>query len=448
MVNINHLTILNQGLDDWNEWRKAAPEIIPDLREENFNNFDFSGYDLTGVNFENASLKQASFSNTPLYQAIFSGADLSEVNLTRKMLSDTSLAGANLSCSILSESVLDGSDLSYANLEGVDLSDASLQQANLSNASLREAYLARACFVGANLYRTNFSNSDLTEADLSGANLDGANFENANLLGIVPPVLQNIAFDRINGRETEPSLVQTNISWNILQQADPQSFDLITELSREQKKIISLYRNKWSETTLSPKVLNRNEIGRLIAILYQTIDEKLPEFVFFGSPYAALLSLENQCLYSLWSKKINPLIVDLRQQVISQVSRNLYSYLKEQFLTQVSIQINEQIILELEQRLATQSYSKIFQGFQPEIWVSDISLMDFCITVLGCKCKLGHWTLLAQLVEKCSWFFPFRDICLVCAPPAEVLVDDQGRISKNVKPVILFADEFCVHYRG
>ena len=55
MANQEHLDILRQGVDGWNEWRKQRPEIRPDLTRANLgdaflNRGDFIGTDLFGAN--------------------------------------------------------------------------------------------------------------------------------------------------------------------------------------------------------------------------------------------------------------------------------------------------------------------------------------------------------------------------------------------------------------
>lgn len=65
MANPEHLEILMQGVEVWNEWRKANPEITPDLSEAC----------LFGVN-------------------LYGGSDIT--NLTKVNLSGAEMKGANL----------------------------------------------------------------------------------------------------------------------------------------------------------------------------------------------------------------------------------------------------------------------------------------------------------------------------------------------------------------
>src|ERR1051326_2106635 len=119
MANEEHLTILRQGVEAWNQWRKANPDLRPDL------------------------------SNVKLSQATLIG-----INLGLVFFSEADLHGASLPRAILS-----GADLQKANLSGANLFEANFRGATLHNADLR----------GANFFG----------ADLSGAHLRGANFEYA-----------------------------------------------------------------------------------------------------------------------------------------------------------------------------------------------------------------------------------------------------------------------------
>ena len=77
MANEEHLKILKQGTEDWNQWKKKNPEITPDLTEATLHKADLSEADLTG----------ASLAGANLYKVDLSGADLNAAeDLTAKQL--------------------------------------------------------------------------------------------------------------------------------------------------------------------------------------------------------------------------------------------------------------------------------------------------------------------------------------------------------------------------
>jgi uncharacterized protein YjbI with pentapeptide repeats len=113
MADEEHLVILKRGVETWNAWRRACPEVVPDA----------SGVDLSGVDLSGANLNRADLGGADL-----SGADLSGANLGGANLSGADLSGANLS----------GANLNRADLLGVDLSRTNLSEAHLSGAHLSE----------------------------------------------------------------------------------------------------------------------------------------------------------------------------------------------------------------------------------------------------------------------------------------------------------------------
>jgi hypothetical protein len=183
MANPDHLKLLQQGVDVWNEWRTKEPSFEPDLRglrlrkailrEANFRQTELNSARLSG-----ADLRKADLCEAKLYWADLSRADLRQANLAVAGLIQTNLSGANLSKATLRKAVLLGARLKSATLTGADLSIASigradLTEANLSSADLSGARLTGAKLPGANLRGANLSNANLVNADIRGADLTG-----------------------------------------------------------------------------------------------------------------------------------------------------------------------------------------------------------------------------------------------------------------------------------
>ena len=82
MANPEHLEILKQGVDAWNQWREKHREIMPNL---------------TRAHLSGANLREADLSGANLRRADLSGADLSEANLSEADLSGAYLTGADFS---------------------------------------------------------------------------------------------------------------------------------------------------------------------------------------------------------------------------------------------------------------------------------------------------------------------------------------------------------------
>jgi hypothetical protein len=163
MANPEHLAILKQGVDGWNQWRNQNRHIIPDL----------SGADLSEAFLSGVDLIAAILVRANLYKALLKGANLSEADFSNANLMYANLCQANLS----------GADLIKAGLTMAELCEANLKAVNLSGAELYESNLYRASLQLADLTLANFKGTNLNNADLSGASLAGTVFADINLSG-------------------------------------------------------------------------------------------------------------------------------------------------------------------------------------------------------------------------------------------------------------------------
>src|ERR1044071_8904540 len=87
MADDEHLAIIKQGAEVWNDWRNKNPEIQP----------DFSEAVLPYANLRGADLRDANLINANLINANLSGADLVNANLINANLIDADLIDADLS---------------------------------------------------------------------------------------------------------------------------------------------------------------------------------------------------------------------------------------------------------------------------------------------------------------------------------------------------------------
>lgn len=221
MANREHLDMLKQGVDIWNQWRNEHLEIQPDLSRANLGNAKLSGANLKGADLRKARLLGANLTGADLSGTDLSGAFLQEVDLREAILrgahltitcfregpngviligaaaythgyysrydvTSASLYHANLSGATLSRADLSGANLCEAYLTGADLSEADLRRTNLSEAHLREVHLEKAdlselYLTGADFGGVNLREANLREANLSGADLSRTNLREANL---------------------------------------------------------------------------------------------------------------------------------------------------------------------------------------------------------------------------------------------------------------------------
>jgi uncharacterized protein YjbI with pentapeptide repeats len=138
MANPEHLRILEQGVEAWNEWRSQNEGIRPDLREA----------DLSDTNLSEANLSEANLAST----------DFSRANLTRANLTEAAVWGAFLTRAILTQASLARAQLIHTTFAGANLSET-----DLLGAYFLHTTLVGADFSGAGLSETVFSNTDLTD---------------------------------------------------------------------------------------------------------------------------------------------------------------------------------------------------------------------------------------------------------------------------------------------
>jgi uncharacterized protein YjbI with pentapeptide repeats len=121
MANPEHLAILKEGVEVWNNWRYENLDINPDLSWANLIWTDLSGAYLLGAELYQANLSEANLT----------GADLTGANLSRANLSWADLYQADLSWADLTRA-----DLSWASLYGADLAMSQIIGTNFHNATL------------------------------------------------------------------------------------------------------------------------------------------------------------------------------------------------------------------------------------------------------------------------------------------------------------------------
>jgi len=165
MANEEHLAILRQGVEVWNDWRAANPDVLPDLSRADIQKADLHEAELRFTDLQGAVLIE-----TNLYDANLYMADLRRTHMNQANLRHAYLAGANLS-----RASLQIADLSAADLDGADLVESYLGTANFSGARLDGANLR-----GAELFGTIFSGNDLRNV----LGLDSVKHKGPSAIGI------------------------------------------------------------------------------------------------------------------------------------------------------------------------------------------------------------------------------------------------------------------------
>jgi len=206
MANSEHLSILKQGKDVWNNWRrkKGLPRwtgrhkgrigVTPDLSGSNLYRTDLRGFDLSDTYLVEANLSMSYLSGVNLHAANLNNANLGGIDLERANLAGVNLRGSNLVGAILEKADLKNANLRGANIDngrlyeanlfGAILTETTLTNAELNEADLTGAQLQKADLRNSNLYRVNLTAADLSSAILIGVNLQGATLVNTDLTDV------------------------------------------------------------------------------------------------------------------------------------------------------------------------------------------------------------------------------------------------------------------------
>lgn len=191
--------VIRKGADAWNQWRRRAPEVRPDLANINLAYANLAGADLSDTNLWEAVLKNAVLKGANLSGAELCFADLSGANLTGADLRGANLTEADLTGATLVRAKMVRANCWGAKMAGADLSRASLVEAELSDVVLRDARL-----LSANLNGTDLGNADLTGAILAGTVIEAVDLRKVlgldAIRGDPPPVIGLRTLCRSAGR--------------------------------------------------------------------------------------------------------------------------------------------------------------------------------------------------------------------------------------------------------
>jgi len=181
MANAEHLEILKQGVNIWNQWRDAnrgnrpdrykshdGTSIRPDLTSADLRGMDLCGLDFSDAFLRHSDLSAANLSRANLAYAHLRAANLTAANLTQTNLINSQCGGANFAKANLTEAELGRADLVGANLSEANLTKAELNLANLAEANLTRAICRGSDLNGATLIRTILDGADLTGAHVYG----------------------------------------------------------------------------------------------------------------------------------------------------------------------------------------------------------------------------------------------------------------------------------------
>jgi len=156
MSNPEHLEILQQGVEAWNDWAEQRLEQADlrdaDLRDRDLAGFDFRDADLKRSTLAGANLRGAVFNDAYLRKADLTGADLTAASMRTANCRHATLIGATLT-----DAYLRRADLSYVDLSNADLTGANLEYTRFVDVTLQGATLTNCSIYGVSVWNVTGS---------------------------------------------------------------------------------------------------------------------------------------------------------------------------------------------------------------------------------------------------------------------------------------------------
>ena len=176
MADPQHIEMVKNGADAWNEWRRSSPDIAPNLRSIDFEK-EFrtsnAGYDLPefhGYNFANADLHMVTLRNCGFTECVFDNAGINFSDLCFANFTDCSFRGVGMRVSRIGSAnfwncVFDGSDLSYCSAQETGFSSSKITNCIFDNMSLVGTNFTNATIHNTSVYGTSAWDLILDDSD-------------------------------------------------------------------------------------------------------------------------------------------------------------------------------------------------------------------------------------------------------------------------------------------
>ncbi|NES87288.1 MAG: hypothetical protein F6K10_41550 [Moorea sp. SIO2B7] len=217
--------------------------------------------------------------------------------------------------------------------------------------------------------------------------------------------------------------------WQLSQESLQYSFPVMTAIMQQLGGELS--QQEWDNLSQVQEQLREQELR----YLWEQQQEQMRE-QFSKQPGGDLLL---QLGDSLWNQLGEPLWKNVGEPIVNEI-------------------VNQPFIQEWEEEFKQLStpWLQIVDGIgfgysllRPNIDVSYIDQIDFCISVLKCEHDEKNWSALQSLINDCGWFFPFEKTCIVCDRPTKLFFDAQSRLHAEGEAAIQFSDNYSLYaYQG
>lgn len=185
---------------------------------------------------------------------------------------------------------------------------------------------------------------------------------------------------------------------------------MITELTQEQKDLISTYTDKWRAIGLSTEDYDREHIENVIRCMYEDKGFTEPRIIHCDSPVSLL-----------------------------------WSYICYTILTEENKEINEENILEVLSRpIDSKDYFSNVQfcyGSFDSYWIARYDYFNQVLKVPGLE-------IIEPLVEMCAvnWWLPLEGVCFVSRNPITIHLNEDDELHCESGPALSYVDGFSLYY--
>lgn len=218
---------------------------------------------------------------------------------------------------------------------------------------------------------------------------------------------------------------------------------MITELTKEQKELMSVYRDKWIKIGLNTDRFTQEEAQEFSDYLYENIlkKPKVPVIVADG-PLSAWIIVN---LFAFAEKGYKFPIKEISASVRSSVKASV----KASVLDSVGYSVEDSVRASVGASVrASARDKKLLSYVEPYLSGSFntyiFSFYDYIETVLGVdygevKANWEWW----KSSSRFGQIFPLKEACIISQKPLEIHLKD-GKLHADSKPAVKYADGFSI----
>jgi len=236
---------------------------------------------------------------------------------------------------------------------------------------------------------------------------------------------------------------------------------MIEKMTSEQEKLIPAFQEKWRAIALSTEPVDDQTVSSVATAYIASTKEDLGLF-FLNSPYAILHLALTDPKNQPWGSpcRINPLEKQLTAQIEKQIKVSLWRRLERRLnyelrpkleswiWSQVRNQLLQDLLLEDEDFVNFSDLPYISISYSNS--TSKACLLDFCISVLGCKTDLAKWQVFESVARDLSGgVFLYKTALIACTRPTLLRFDNEQRLHTEGFPAVQYTDGYSLYsYHG